>query len=97
MEGENDKLLDVDEGRKRVLLIAASILAARRLAQYRSEAQVPARMSAITDAIKWAERIMDEKHIEPFTVTRRELSSEPFHPRTHEWNSSGQRRIDAAR
>ena len=47
-------------GRKRVLLIAASILAARKLAQYGSEAQVPATISAIADAIRWAERIMQE-------------------------------------
>jgi len=52
--------MDVDEGRKRVLLIAASILAARRLAQYGSEAQVPATIGAIADAIRWAERIMRE-------------------------------------
>lgn len=32
----------MDEGRKRVLLIAASILAARKLAQYDSGARVPA-------------------------------------------------------
>jgi len=50
----------VDEGRKRVLLIAASILAARKLAQYGSEAQVPATISAIADSIRWAERIMQE-------------------------------------
>ena len=43
-----------------MLLIAASILAARKLAQYGSEAQVPATMSAIADAIRWAERIMNE-------------------------------------
>jgi len=42
----------VDEGRKRVLLIAASILAARKLAQHGSEAQVPATISAIADAIR---------------------------------------------
>ena len=48
----------VDEGR--VLLIAASILAARKLAQYGSEAQVPATITAIADAIRWAERIMQE-------------------------------------
>jgi len=34
---------------------AASILAARKLAQYGSEAQVPATISAIADAIRWAE------------------------------------------
>ncbi|MFZ2001607.1 MAG: hypothetical protein WA239_23340 [Candidatus Sulfotelmatobacter sp.] len=50
----------MDEGRKRVLLIAASILAARKLAQYDSGARVPATVSAIADAIRWAERIMEE-------------------------------------
>ena len=52
--------LPVDEGRKRVLLIAASILAARKLAQYDSGARVPATVSAIADSIRWAERIMEE-------------------------------------
>jgi len=60
MQGESAKLLVVDEGRKRVLLIAASILAARKLAQYGSEAQVPATIGAIAEAIRWAERIMEE-------------------------------------
>jgi hypothetical protein len=50
----------MDEGRKRVLLIAASILAARKLAQYDSGARVPATVSAIADSIRWAERIMEE-------------------------------------
>jgi hypothetical protein len=50
----------VDEGRKRVLLIAASILAARKLAQYDSGARIPATVAAISDAIRWAERIMEE-------------------------------------
>ena len=50
----------VDEGRKRVLLIAASILAARKLAQYDGGKRVPATVSAIADAIRWAEEIMDE-------------------------------------
>jgi len=50
----------VDEGRKRVLLISASILAARKLAQYDSGARVPATVSAIADAVRWAERIMEE-------------------------------------
>jgi len=49
----------VDESRKRVLLIAASILAARKLAQYDGGKRVPATMSAIADAI-WAEEIMKE-------------------------------------
>ena len=59
-KAKGDKLLGVDEGRKRVLLIAAGILAARKLAQYGSEAQVPATICAIDDAIQWAERIMRE-------------------------------------
>ena len=66
----------VDEGRKRVLLIAASILAARKLAQYDSGARVPATVSAIADAIRWAERIMDEidqRHpVKPTQQERRE-------------------------
>jgi hypothetical protein len=43
-----------------VLLIAASILAARRLAQYDGGKRVPATVAAISDAIRWAEEIMDE-------------------------------------
>jgi hypothetical protein len=50
----------MDEGRKRVLLIAASILAARRLAQFEGGARVPATICAITDSIRWAERIMQK-------------------------------------
>jgi hypothetical protein len=50
----------MDEGRKRVLLIAASILAARKLAQYDGGARVPATICAIADAIRWAEQIMAE-------------------------------------
>ncbi len=55
----------MDEGRKRVMLIAASILAARKLAQYDSGKRVPATVSAISDAVRWAEEIMkaiDERH-----------------------------------
>jgi hypothetical protein len=52
--------MDVDEGRKRVLLIAASILAARKLAPYDSGARIPATVSAIADSIRSAERIMEE-------------------------------------
>jgi hypothetical protein len=48
----------MDEGRKRVLLIAASILAARKLAQFDGGKKVPATMSAIADAVRWAEEIM---------------------------------------
>jgi len=50
----------VDEGRKRVLLIAASILAARKLAQYDGGKRVPATVAAISDAVRWAEEIMVE-------------------------------------
>jgi hypothetical protein len=50
----------VDEGRKRVILIAASILAARKLAQYDGGKRVPATVCAITDAVRWAEEIMKE-------------------------------------
>jgi hypothetical protein len=48
----------VDEGRKRVLLIAASILAARKLAQYDGGKRVPATVAAISDSVRWAEEIM---------------------------------------
>jgi hypothetical protein len=48
----------VDEGRKRVLLIAASILAARKLSQFDGGKRVPATISAITDAVRWAEEIL---------------------------------------
>ena len=48
----------VDEGRKWVLLIAASILAARKLAQFEGGKRVPATLSAIADAIRWAEELM---------------------------------------
>jgi hypothetical protein len=51
----------VDEGRKRVLLIAAAILAARKLCQYNPDAgKVPATIIAISDAVEWAYRIMRE-------------------------------------
>jgi hypothetical protein len=50
----------MDEGRKRVLLIAAAILAARRLSQYSSTPRVPATISAISDAIRFANEIMCE-------------------------------------
>jgi len=49
-----------DEGRKRVLLIAAAILAARKLAQFPATPRVPATMSAISDAIRFANQIMVE-------------------------------------
>jgi hypothetical protein len=43
-----------------VLLIAASIFAARKLAQYDGGARIPATVSAIADSIRWAEQILDE-------------------------------------
>ena len=50
----------MDEGRKRVIGIMAAILAARKLAQFDRTARVPAMICAIEDAIRWAERIMEE-------------------------------------
>jgi hypothetical protein len=50
----------VDEGRKRVILIAASILAARKLSQYDGGKRVPATVAAIADAVRWAEEILRE-------------------------------------
>jgi hypothetical protein len=46
----------MDEGRKRVLLIAATILAARKLAQY--DKPCPGIEAAIADGIAMAEKIM---------------------------------------
>ena len=43
-----------------MLLIAASILAARKLAQYEPGKRVPATTCAVADAIRWAEEIMNE-------------------------------------
>jgi len=48
----------MDEGRKRVLLIAAAILAARKLAQYDRVVKIPATLCAIDDAVRWAAEIM---------------------------------------
>lgn len=48
----------MNEGRKRVLLIAASILSARKLAQYDGGKRVPATVAAISDPVRWAEEIM---------------------------------------
>jgi hypothetical protein len=46
----------VDEGRKRVLLIAATILAARKLAQF--DKPCPGIEAAIANSISMAEKIM---------------------------------------
>lgn len=48
----------MDEGRKRVLLIAAAVLAARKLAQFDRVSRVPATICAIEDAVRWATEIM---------------------------------------
>ena len=50
----------MDESRKRVLGIMASILAARKLAQWDGGKRVPATVKAISDAVRWAEEIMRE-------------------------------------
>jgi len=50
----------MDEGRKRTLGIMASILAARKLAQAERVRMVPATVSAIADAVRWAEEILNE-------------------------------------
>jgi hypothetical protein len=48
----------VDESRKRVLGIIAALLAARKLAIYDGGKRVPATVAAISDAVRWAEEIM---------------------------------------
>jgi hypothetical protein len=55
-------MLDCGSGRGQEtrLLIAASILAAHKMAQYDGGKRVPATVSAIADAIRWAEEIMNE-------------------------------------
>ena len=60
MAGETATLAFVDEGRKRVLLIAAAILAARKLTQFDGGRRVPATISAIADAVRWADEILKE-------------------------------------
>jgi hypothetical protein len=60
IKSETATLRSVDESRKRVLGIMASILAARKLANYDGGKRVPATVSAIADAIPWADEIMRE-------------------------------------
>jgi len=50
----------VDEGRKRVIGIMAAILAARKLCTLDRGRMVPASVSAIADAVHWAQEIMKE-------------------------------------
>jgi len=60
MSADSVDAMDNSELCKRVLLIAASILAARKLAQYDGGKRVPATVAAIGDAVRWAEEIMRE-------------------------------------
>ena len=62
----------MDEGRKRVIGIMAAILASRKLAQQDSTKLSPATVSAIHDAIVFAERIMREID-RAFSSTREKL------------------------
>jgi hypothetical protein len=48
----------MDEGRERVVLIAAAILAARKLSNFDGGKRVPATMTAISDAVQWAEELL---------------------------------------
>ena len=48
----------MDEQRKHALLIAASILAARKLGQYDGGKMVPVTVAAISDGVRWAEEIL---------------------------------------
>jgi hypothetical protein len=48
------------KSRKRVIAVMASILAARKLAQYDGGKRVSATMSAIADAVRCAEETMEE-------------------------------------
>jgi len=50
----------MEEGRKRVILIAASILAARKLASCDPDRRVPAPITEISDSVKWAAQILRE-------------------------------------
>jgi hypothetical protein len=48
----------MDEGRKRVLLIATSILAARKPQKVDGVRKVPSTVSAVADAVQWAEEVI---------------------------------------
>jgi len=50
----------MDEGRKRVIGIMSAILAAPKLALQDSTRLAPINVAAISDAVVWAERIMQE-------------------------------------
>jgi hypothetical protein len=55
-------MLSMDEGRKRVVLIAAAILSARKLSSFDGGKRVPATMTAIDDAVRWAEELLKAIH-----------------------------------
>jgi hypothetical protein len=64
----------MDEGRKRVLLITAAVAAARKLAGSQAGIwRTPGTMSAIADAVQWAEDIMADnirkRFIQPAPVS----------------------------
>lgn len=50
----------MDEGRKRVIGIMAAILPARKLCSLDRMRMMPPSVSAIADAVRWAEEIMKE-------------------------------------
>ena len=56
-----------------MLLIAAAILAPRRLAQYSSTPRIPATITAIPDAIRFANEIMCE--IDPLWPTSYQVNT----------------------
>lgn len=72
-KGESIESLLVGEERKHVLLIAAAILAPRRLAQYSSTPRIPATITAIPDAIRFANEIMCE--IDPLWPTSYQVNT----------------------
>jgi hypothetical protein len=61
----------VDESRKRVIGIMASILAARKLAQHECNKRFPATICAIADAVRWAEEIMKDDGLRGAHLPRR--------------------------
>ncbi len=64
----------MDEGRKRVLLIAAAILAARKLCQLESTRPSPALHSIIADAVILAERISFLMRVSFSMTSRRSIT-----------------------
>ncbi len=67
---------NMDEGRKRVLLIAAAILAARNVAQY--DRRSPAFENAIAEAISTAEKILSR--IDARWPTKPQRAASPYEP-----------------